>query len=62
MIKYVCNLILVQHLNDLVNCHRRCNVDIIKLFISALGHARSKIQQLCSLAICMTSFNIVMLE
>ena len=47
VIKHVCSSdISVQHflilsrLNDLMNCYRRFNVDIIKLYISALDEAR----------------------
>ena len=46
MIKYVCSsdinvqhLGMSSHLNALMNCWRRFNVDIMNLYISALDHA-----------------------
>ena len=47
LIKYVCesdnniqDLSTSSPLNDITNCYRRFNVDIMKFHISALGHAR----------------------
>ena len=30
---------MLSRLNDLMNCQRRFNADIMKLYISAVGHA-----------------------
>ena len=44
--------LISSRLNDLANCYRRFNFDIIKLYISALDDARKlKIQILCQSAI-----------
>ena len=47
MIKYVCSsdisvqyFLIPSRLNDLMNCYRHFNFDIIKLYISALEDAR----------------------
>ena len=38
--------------NDLMNCYRRFNADFMKLYISALGHARKLKLSSCVLLLC----------